>query len=41
LNPEIPPAVEKAILKCVEQDPDKRYPIMSLLVLDLKSALYV
>ena len=41
LNPEIPLAVEKAILKCLETDPDKRYPIMSLLVLDLKSALYV
>jgi serine/threonine-protein kinase len=41
LNPEIPPALEKAILKCLDQDPDKRYPIMSLLVLDLKSALYV
>jgi serine/threonine protein kinase len=41
LNPDIPPAVEKAILKCIDQDRDKRYPIMSLLVLDLKSALYV
>jgi serine/threonine-protein kinase len=41
LNPDIPAAVEKAILKCIDQDPDKRYPIMSLLVLDLKSALYV
>jgi serine/threonine-protein kinase len=41
LNPEIPPGLEKAILKCLEQDPDKRYPIVSLLVLDLKSALYV
>jgi serine/threonine protein kinase len=41
LNPDIPAAVEKAILKCLESDPDKRYPISSLLVLDLKSALYV
>ena len=41
LNPEIPFALEKAILKCLEHDPDKRYPIMSVLVHDLQSALYV
>ena len=41
LNPDIPAALEKAILKCIERDPDKRYPITSLLVLDLKSTLYV
>ncbi len=41
LNPDIPAALEKAILKCIERDPDKRYPYMSVLVRDLKSALYV
>ena len=41
LNPDIPPPLEKAILKCLERDPDKRYPITSVLVLDLQSALYV
>jgi len=41
LNPEIPFALEKAILKCLERDPAQRYPIMSVLVHDLKSALYV
>jgi serine/threonine protein kinase len=41
LNPDIPPALEKIILKCLENDPNKRYPIMSTLVYDLKSALYV
>jgi serine/threonine protein kinase len=41
LNPDIPPALEKAILKCLERDADKRYPIASLLVLDLQSALYI
>lgn len=41
LNPHIPHNLEKAILKCLDPDPDKRYPIMSLLVLDLKAALYV
>ena len=41
LNPGIPPAVEKTILKAIERDPDKRHPIMSVLVLELKAALYV
>jgi serine/threonine protein kinase len=41
LNPDIPVAVEKSILKCLERDPDKRPPIMSVLVLELKAALYV
>jgi len=41
INEAIPPAVEKSILKCLERDPDKRHPIMSVLVLELKAALYV
>lgn len=41
LNPEIPFTLEKAILKCLESEPDKRYPITSVLVHDLKSALYI
>ncbi|HUL51093.1 MAG TPA: serine/threonine-protein kinase [Candidatus Nitrosotalea sp.] len=41
LNPDVPAALEKSILKCIERDPDKRYPYMSVLVRDLKSALYV
>lgn len=41
VNPDIPPAVEKSILKCLERDPDKRHPIVSVLVLELKAALYV
>ena len=41
LNGEIPPAVEKTILKCLERDPDKRHPIISVLVVELKAALYV
>ena len=40
-NPDIPFALEKAILKCLERDADKRYPITSLLVHDLQGALYV
>jgi serine/threonine-protein kinase len=41
LNADIPVPVEKAILKCLERDADKRYPITSLLVHDLRTALYV
>jgi serine/threonine protein kinase len=41
VNPEIPLALERTILKCLERDPNKRHPIMSTLVLELQSALYV
>lgn len=41
LNPDIPAGLEKTILKCIERDPDKRYPFMSVVVRDLKAALYV
>lgn len=41
INPDIPAGMEKVILKCVEQDPDDRYPFFSVLVRDVKAALYV
>ncbi|HXT41248.1 MAG TPA: serine/threonine-protein kinase [Candidatus Angelobacter sp.] len=41
LNPDIPAALEKVILKCLERDADKRYPYMSVLVRDVQAALYV
>jgi serine/threonine-protein kinase len=40
-NPDIPPALEKVILKCLQREPDRRYPFMSVLTRDLQSALYV
>jgi serine/threonine-protein kinase len=40
-NPDLPPNLEKIILKCLEREPDKRYPFLSVLVRDLKAALYV
>ncbi len=40
-NPEVPIALEKIILKCLERDPDRRYPFTSVLVRDLQAALYV
>jgi eukaryotic-like serine/threonine-protein kinase len=41
LNPAIPAALEKTILKCLDRDPTKRHPIMTMLVRELESALYV
>jgi serine/threonine-protein kinase len=41
LNPDIPAALEKIVVKCLETDPARRYPFMSVLVRDLKQALYV
>jgi eukaryotic-like serine/threonine-protein kinase len=40
-NADIPIGLEKAILKCLEREPDKRYSITSLLVHDLQNILYV
>lgn len=41
LNPDIPEGLEKIILKCLERDPDQRYPYMSVVVRDLQTVLYV
>jgi serine/threonine protein kinase len=40
-NPGIPAALEKIILKCLERDPERRYPFVSVLVRDLQNALYL
>src|ERR1017187_6100149 len=40
-NPDIPLAVEKVILKCLEREPEKRYHFMSMMARDLRAALYV
>ncbi|MCO5050679.1 MAG: serine/threonine protein kinase [Verrucomicrobiae bacterium] len=41
LNPDLPIGLEKIILKCLELDPAKRYPFLSILVRDLKQSLYL
>jgi serine/threonine-protein kinase len=41
LNPDLPLALDKVILRCLELEPEKRYPFMAVLVLELKAALYV
>ena len=35
LNPDLPANLEKVVLKCLEREPDKRYPFLSVLVRDL------
>jgi serine/threonine-protein kinase len=40
-NPDIPPALEKIILKCLRRDMAERYPYMSVVVRDLEQALYI
>jgi serine/threonine protein kinase len=40
-NPDLPAGLEKVILRCLQQDPDNRYPFMSMAVHELKTALYV
>ena len=40
-NPDIPPAMEKVILKCIDRDPDRRYPFSGVMLRDLQNALYV
>ncbi len=41
INPAIPPALEKTILRCLETDPASRYPFLSVVIRDLERALYV
>jgi serine/threonine-protein kinase len=40
-NPELPPALENVVLKCLERDPERRYPITGMMLRELQSALYV
>jgi serine/threonine-protein kinase len=40
-NPDVPPALEKVVMKCIERDPDRRYPMSGIMLRDLQNALYV
>ncbi len=40
-NPDLPAAMEKVIIRCLEREPDKRYPFVGLMAREVKSALYV
>jgi serine/threonine-protein kinase len=41
INADIPAELERIVLRCLEQDMAKRHPITSVLVHELKQALYV
>jgi serine/threonine-protein kinase len=40
-NPDVPPALEKVVMKCIEREPDRRYPMSGIMLRDLQNALYV
>ena len=40
-NPDLPPGLEKVVLKCLEREPDRRYPFSGMMLRDLQAALYV
>ena len=39
-NADLPPSLEKVILRCLETKPEQRYPIVGLMLRELQSALY-
>ena len=41
LNPDIPPALEQVVLRCLERDPERRYPFSGVMLRDLQNTLYV
>jgi serine/threonine-protein kinase len=40
-NPDLPANVEAVILKCLEREPERRYPFVSVMARELRAALYV
>ena len=40
-NPDVPIALEKVVMKCIERDPERRYPFCGVMLRDLQNALYV
>jgi eukaryotic-like serine/threonine-protein kinase len=40
-NADIPAGLEKVILRCIEREPDRRYPFIGVMVRELQAALYV
>jgi serine/threonine-protein kinase len=40
-NPDIPPRLGELVVKCLQRDPNLRYPLMTVLMHDLQTALHV
>jgi serine/threonine-protein kinase len=40
-NPDIPAALDKIICRCLEREPDRRYPFMGMMAREVKAALYL
>src|SRR5512137_749585 len=40
-NPDMPAGLEKIILRCLERDPERRYPFIGMMVRELQAALYI
>jgi serine/threonine-protein kinase len=41
LNPDMPASLQKVILRCLEREPDRRFPFVGMMVRELQAALYV
>jgi hypothetical protein len=41
LNGDLPPAIEKVILRCLELEPERRYPFLGVMAREVQAALYV
>ena len=41
LNPDMPVALERVILRCLELEPDRRYPFVGTMAREVQAALYV
>lgn len=40
-NPDVPLSLEKVVMKCIESDPDRRYPFCGVMLRELQAALYL
>jgi len=40
-NPDMPAGLQKVILRCLEREPERRYPFIGMMVRELQAALYV